>query len=609
MKRKIKRQVQKKWKAFLLPLGLITTLVIFIYNSLKDSILPELVIKIRSLLVLDEKSIWPILIILIFLIVIILSISSIITRLILFYNKPDAKYFQLVDFEKPTHKTIKKAVEGILNSEKTKPYFIHAAPINDEIEQFYEKLDNDSFVWENGKPGDGKSMLAYQALYRYRKIVSFTYGFISIKLFKRKYRVYELKKDEIADVKEILAILDELYSLKGGRRIIILVDDAHKLSFEDKLRREFEKEAKDAISGKFVWISTNYLTGKQEETNDSINISFEKFYPKLLNEFYGSQHPIIKDVIKNKCKNLHEAKELTTEKGRIKDPWHFNFIATNGEKRISELLLKLSPDNNKQDTLLLSIFLFSCRNIITGEKEIHQREFIKLLTSIEDPNFKKDIEIYQPSNIISDLASTDKGRFLIIENKNSLNRGFLRAPHFRLSIAIIKSVIANFSENSIKPMINASKLLFTENFVDSKYFGIYFNALGVYQDFFLRENNDWVKKFLNNIILDQLHVYPYLLYVLKNYHRSFYMDLITDGYLNSIASQISVAPTSRFSSIQNLIKVLGNDKENLVKYLNWETLAKAANKAEVAHFGQLEAILNALGNDKENLVKYLNWET
>jgi predicted transcriptional regulator len=154
-----------------------------------------------------------------------------------------------------------------------------------------------------------------------------------------------------------------------------------------------------------------------------------------------------------------------------------------------------------------------------------------------------------------------------------------------------------------------SKLLLTDKYSDCKYFEIYFNSLGIYQEYFLSENKDWIQKFLTNLYLDQLHVYPSLLSVLKKNHNSFYKELITDGYFIATAFVISLAPATKFQSIQEFIRVLGNDKEKLLKNLNWETLANAANKAEVANFGQLEAILNALGNDKEKLVKNLNWET
>jgi len=602
LKRKTKRLWQKRWIAFCAPLGILGT-----FLGLFDSLIQEAIVPLIKLLFsLKDNSILPLPILFCFVLIIIAILSYLVSEFYLLINSPNSKYFGLIDFEKPTDDVIKKAVEGILNSEKTKPYFVHAAPINDEIVQFYEKLDNDCFVWENGKPGVGKSMLAYHALYRFRKTVGFTYRYIPVKLFKLKYKVYQLDLTKITDEKDIPSILDELYSLKGGSRIITLVDDAHKLNFEEKLRSEFEVEAKERISGKFVWINTNYLDANNSDSTDAFNIDFEKFYPKLIEGLYKSQNPIVKEIIKNKCTSLQDAIKL---KGRIKDPWHFNFVASNGEQRVIQLLQQLSSKKEERDILLLSIFLFSVRNIISGEKEINQTEFANLLSNIDTPYFKNNIEKYEPNKIISDLGSQEKGRFIIIEDEDSLNRGYLLAPHARLSKAVIITIIKEIKdENLIKNIINASKLLLTNDFGDSKYLIIYFDLLGKYQEYFLNTNKVWITNFLTNLLLDQLHVYPSLIAILKKHHNSFYKEIITDEYFVTITAVISSAPANKFTAIQSFIQVLGNDKEKLVQKLNWETLANAANKAEVAQLKQVADFINALGNDKEKLSVFFEKE-
>jgi len=143
------------------------------------------------------------------------------------------------------------------------------------------------------------------------------------------------------------------------------------MNFEDKLRFEFEEEDNEKLNGKFVWINTNYLEAYKSDTTDSFKIDFETFYPKLIESLYNSQDPIIKEIIKNKCTGLQDAIKLK-EQGRIKDPWHFNFVASNGEQRIIQLLTKLSSKREEQDILLLSIFLFSVKIIINVEKEFNQ---------------------------------------------------------------------------------------------------------------------------------------------------------------------------------------------------------------------------------------------
>jgi len=578
VKRKTRRHWKKKIVAFLAPFEIL----ILLFYFLKESIVPILIPVIKSWFSLDDESKLAIPILYSFFFIIIAFTLFALSRLYLSLYKPNKKYFNLINFEKPTDDVIKKALEGILNSEKTKPYFVHVAPINDEIEQLYKTLDKKGFVWVNGKPGDGKTLLAYHALYKYRKRIGVPFRFIPLMFFYLKYKIYSLAINRITDENEIDQILDELDELKGGRRKIILIDDAHKLSFEDKLRYEFEEEAKEKLSGKFIWINTNYLETKKSEYSESINIDFENFYPKFLNELYQSQNPIICELIKNKCTGIEEAKKQK-HNYRIKDPWHFNFIATNGEQRIIQLLEKLSCKKEEQDILLLSLFLFSVRNVITGEKEINQTGFTNLLTSIDIPYFKKIIETYKPNKIISDLASQDKGRFLIIENRNLLDRGFLQAPHYKLSIAIIKSITNLISDQElIKQMIDVSKLLLTNDFSNYKYFGIYFNSLGKYQEYFLNKNKDWIKSFLTNLIIEQLNVYPFLISVLSKKHNKFFKELITDEYFNAIAQKISLAIVNKFAAIQQFIGALRDDRKKLIEKLDWEKLSKTANKADVA---------------------------
>ena len=318
MKRKTRRQGIKKWVAFLTPFAALISLGTLSFNFFKDSFRTIAIPKIIEWLLLDRESEFPMLILYCFFLFVIICASFALSRLYLNIKKPNKKYFELIDFERPTDKVIKKAAEGILNSEKTQPYFVHVAPINDEVEQLYQKLYEKGFVWENGKPGDGKTMLAYHALYRYRKRIGFSYRY-SIRLFWLKYRIYKLNLNHINDEKEVDLIHDELDTLKGGRRKIVLIDDAHKLNFEDKLRFEFEEEAKEKSNGKFVWINTNYLEANKSDITDSFNIDFENFYPKLIEGLYKSQNPILKEIIKNKCTGLQDAIKLK-EQGRIKDP-------------------------------------------------------------------------------------------------------------------------------------------------------------------------------------------------------------------------------------------------------------------------------------------------
>lgn len=575
-----------------LAIGLGLAIVLIFFN---DLIIPGIKIYFG----LDEKSLKT------FLILTFIYVFTIGICLLLFswffytINKTlGRKYFNRVDFKEPTANVIIKALNGILETEKTEPYFVHVAPVPDEIELIYQKLDTEGFVWENGRPGEGKSMLAYHSLYRYKK----PYKIFGKTLFRRKCKIYALDLAKINDKQEKDAILEELDYLKGGKRKIILIDDAHKLPFENVLRYEFEEEAKEKLNGKFIWINTNYLEEIDSDASNLITVEFASFYPKLLSDLYYTDNLIIKSAIDEKCPGLPKAIKLVDDK-KVKDPWHFNFIATEGEKRILDLLKKLSKNRTEQDILILAIFLFSVRNIITREKDITQTEFMDLLGDVANVAYNKAIIDYTPAKIIADLASQDKGRFLIIENKTSLKRSFLKAPHINMSISIVRTIIEELDEDEvfIKKLINASQILLTDNYNDSIHFGIYFSLLGNHQYYFLEENKTWIKNFVTNLIPEQLHVYPFLLNEIKKNHSLFFQELLTDEYFDTIASQISLAPSGSFQSIGQFLKVFGKEKTKLIKRFDFEVLTKAANKAKVNQLKQLADFLVALGNEKKNI--------
>ncbi len=653
MKRKIRRLRKKKLVAYLASLGVIFPSIALTYTVLKDAIISMITPTVTEYLKLDENdtltlpiinSIFLVIIYSLFIFIILLAAYAI-SRLIQNINKPGSKYFSSIDFPKPTREIIEKAVQGLLFSDKSKPYFVHGAPVNKEISQVCDKLDRSGFVWINGSPGDGKTMLAYHVLYAYHKGFGLKKRLSGVLFFWLKRRIYGLNINRISQESEIEKVFEELDSLKGGKRKMILVDDAHKLKFEEEWRNEFAEEAKERLNGKFIWISTNYLEKVKSDNSGYIHLDFEAFYPKLVSELYQTNNTVVNQIL-NKYTGLKEAEKLK-HRGKIKDPWHFNFIASNGEHRIFELLEKLSDKKDEQDVLLLAIFLFSVRNIITGEKEINQTEFSNLLSKIDIPYFRKIIESYPPNKIISDIAAQEKGRFLIIENRNSLDRGFLLAPHYKMSINIINTITNRISDSVlIKQMIDASNLLLTNNFRETIYLGIYFNALGKYQGYFLSKKGEYIRRFLTEIETDHLQVYPAFLKLLNNYHPQFLDETLNDEYINIVAPKLTFTKSNKFTALGEFIRIFGNRKDKLLgkfedsgwrdlslevcrsevenlkqvadliyvlrkdkceliddfQDADWVNFADRINRAEVTQFSQVADFVNSLGQDKERLI-------
>ncbi len=592
MKRKTKRLGLKRWAA-LVPLSIFIALTALF----KEGFMSVLIPLINKELSLDPKSRSAAAIAYGGIFILILLISYLLSRLYIALKKPDKHYFEPLKFGKPSKENLRKGVDGILNSEKSQPWFVHVAPVSVEIDKIYRALYEKRFVWENGKPGDGKTLLAYHAIFRYRRRLGFSYR-LSIKIPWSKCRGYRLVIDRIKETKEIPQVLDELDALKGNRHKIILVDDAHNLPFENALRYEFEEEARQNKNGKVIWINTNYLEIGPQDNPDAVGIAFDEFYPRLMRDFYRSENPLVREVITARCKGLEEAIRMK-ENGKIHDPWHFNFIASAGEERIAQLLGKISR-RNERDLLILAIFLFSARNIITGDKAISQVEFIELLVGAGPPLLQKKMESYTPSRLITDLASQDSGRLLILEHRKELDNVFLKAPHYRMSQAIVKSITDQISDEfMIRMILQAFQNLLTTNYADHIYFGIFFNAIRKCQALLLQENTVWVNGFLTSLVVEKLHVYPFLLTTLKRFHPAFYNLLLTPAYFECVAVQASEAPPSKFKAIQDFIHIFGRNRASFIEKLDVGKMARHASEAAVGQFSQISSVINALGVSKE----------
>ncbi len=600
MKRKNKRKLKESWKAIAgiaVIVGILEAVDVFAginFNNFPQWVVAECVKKNYPLC---GNTITVQAICLLASILLILGIIELISASL----KQNRKYFELVDFEKPTGEVRREALEGILNSEKAKPSFVHVAPISEEVESSFKKLDKEGFLWISGRPGEGKTMLAYHVLYKF---------------FKQGYKIYELKtdlinKDLVSDEKKLEQIVGELDILKGGKRKIILIDDAHKLEpkFEDGLMSEIRDEAEEKINGKFFGIDTNYLGTKELDQSSSIALNFDEFYKTtFFKKLYQSEDPLIKEVVENRCINLEGAIKQKEVDHEIKDPWHFNFIATKGEERITEALNDLGGGNEaKRRILRIAIFLFSVRNIITGEKEITEIDFIdKVLPTINNEYVYNPYQS-DPLKIIIDLVQENR-RLLIINDESSFQRNLLKAPHYRSSIAIVKRLTELCDENEVERMIDASKIFLKNDYKDSAYLGVYFSSIGKYQTYFLNENKNWVKGFLTNVIVEQLQVYPFFLNILREYHEEFFRKLITDEYFDTIAPEISSSSANKFSAIAAFLTALKDKRGELIGRLNFEKLAEVANKAGADQLSQVAEFLGALKDKRGELIGRLSFE-
>lgn len=228
-----------------------------------------------------------------------------------FFEKLKTKEYFLTgfDFRNPKEEnTIADAIEGIFSFSKSQPYFIHVTPPNEEIKEIFSAFEErgSNFIHIHGKPGEGKSMLAYHAIYKLQN------GSLSYNYYLNIDALADKNKDIIKD------ILNELDGLRNELRDpslkLILIDDAHRLPFSYELEKQLRIEAKQG-NGCFIWITTDLDPfDKMKKKTGELSINFQSYYMKLVDTLYKSTDSRIQKLMFDKFPKLELAIEQTEKK-------------------------------------------------------------------------------------------------------------------------------------------------------------------------------------------------------------------------------------------------------------------------------------------------------
>jgi hypothetical protein len=273
-------------------------------------------------------------------------------------------YFEEIRFGEPTEYLVVRGAQGLLNSEKVQPQFVHAAPINKEVEVVCQALRETGFSTLHGGPGEGKSMTAYHAAYRLYREARYSPYALRVDLLEGRF-VQEIRDD----------VLEQLDRLKGKGKLII-VDDAHKLADRRALNRLMREEASDEVL-KVIWIETEFYEETIGQRSPShIRIDFRKLGDQLVANLYRSPDVTLQFALQGKADGLDEAIAKAAN-DQIRDAWHFAFVASRGEQRVEEEISKL--DN--AETLVL--FLISAYKVISGEAELSTAKLMNLLGTLK----------------------------------------------------------------------------------------------------------------------------------------------------------------------------------------------------------------------------------
>ena len=506
---------------------------------------------------------------------------------------PAIGYLEETNFGKPDKNTILKAIDGILNTEKVAPFYVHAAPKCKEVEAIKSRLKKTGFAMVSGGPGEGKSMAAYHAAYEFQN--------------EAQYRVYELRTERLENKtgKEILdEVLFQLDSLKGKRKLII-VDDAHKLAIKQDLNETLQQEAKEG-NGKYIWVETELYEGDKEgiQSDTHIQIDFQSFLSDLQRELYESEAPILKEALRGRIEGLEDAKKRAN-KGAIRDAWHFAFVASRGEERLKQEITYL----NDLETLVL--FLISAYTVLSGESELSINYLLNKLDNLKFGWLTEALRKLTFSDAIKSLQehkyeprrNYERRSMIRIYDKSKSDRGYIASLHYNFARAVIRASLLR--KKLVRDLLSSVKELLTSDYRKCVYFYVFHRDLEEYAAEFDRENKDWLVKFISNP-LPELKYYPPLLRGIKNVAKDIYNEIIRNLDIPRIAKEVSNAEVGQFQQLAQLLNAIGDRRDELIKNLDLTQLGTQANKAKIEEFVQIANLLIALGDNRNKLIEKMD---
>ena len=588
MKGKTRRKIKRFWKIqFPVYGGVISIGCVIVSNLIKP--LVENSVSFSKLQIYFPG--WYLLLCFWFIVMVVLYIISD----LLFHSRSKASvseinYFGEINFGKPGENTIPKVINGLLNAEKVEPFYVHAAPKSKEVEIVYSRLKETSFARIYGGPGEGKSMATYHSAYIFKE--------------EERYYIYRLKVELLEDKKgkEIIdEILLQLDDLKGKRKLII-VDDAHKLAIKRDINIIMQQEAEEGHC-KYIWVETEFYEEKQFKIPPDmyIRVDFKEFFGSLLKNFYRSQNPLFQEALKGRIEGLDDAINRVN-KEKIRDVWWFAFVASQGEKRLTREI------ENLTDPPLLVLFLISAYTVLSGESELSSNYLLNKLYNFKWGWLTEAQKRSSFSDVIRLLQEQTQVRKSMIRvyDKSEKDRGYIASLHYNFARTVIKASLLRV--HLINDLLSSTEELLTSEYYKCAYIGIFLSDIGLHAADFVSKNKDWLISFINNLLLEKLKCYLWMLEGVKNVAVDVYDEIIRKLDIDGIAEKLNGAEAGQFDQLAGLLNAIGDRRNELIKKLDLEQLSKKANSAEVNQFHQLAGLLNAIGDRRNELIKKLDLE-
>ncbi|GAA5522203.1 hypothetical protein LQ318_10645 [Aliifodinibius salicampi] len=538
-----------------------------------------------------------------------------VSYIIFFKNKiskkgeSNLKFFDEVNFKSPGDEiAIKDTVKGILNSEKAQPQFVHVAPIPDEFKKGKINLATNGYCQIIGKPGEGKSLLAYHLAYRFRPM-TFPPNLINRAnrvVFQLTTKFFQESLDEDREERLIEEVLFELDKLPGNIKIII-VDDAHTIESKS-LKSELIKEA-ESNNIYLIWIETVLYQEYMKPSQSFINIRFKKFVDKLVEGFYNTNDPQVNRLLEGNIGGIDEAKRSVGSERRfpttnVNDVWHFNFIATKGDERLKREITKLN------DAHQIVLFHIAAVNIIRGDVEVHIDELTAKFSS------NQWIKTYLPTinDIVNAIHYLQSNKEEGIEIRSSFIKEYnegVKTLHFRFSVKIIKEIFDNNTEVFYRKLISSFSIWLEDGEYElNQFISVFHECLNDEMlKSLLKENISWYQDFIKNPHIEKINRWEYCL---RDYTRIFgNLDFLQANNLEQIVNVISDTDPSQFQVLGEGLRKLNQNIEDFYKFFkadNWRRLAKQIEFVSIEYFDKLGDLLRLIGRSNQiNLLKNVDW--
>jgi len=523
----------------------------------------------------------------------------------------DKAFFQPVKFGEANQGQVRKAALGIISFQKAQPFFVHAAPVCDEVFTAYERLWNSGFVHIAGGPGEGKSMLALHVANKSNQ--------------ERHVPVYQLDTDVLKggfDSATKEKLLQELRQLPSRERLvsrpsekIIIVDDAHTIANNRDLRKALKAEVRDG-HGRIIWLETEYYEEKTKktETDEStyapIRINFRRFYHKLKDEFYESEAPVLMQTLADKLHGLSSAKNAVEKKKRIRDPWWFALVASQGDQWVAKQIDDLSPPDK------LVLFLICAYIVVSGEAELSVKQLLEFLDEAEKKfawlrQYKPKWDAFKSLRLLQGekrVTSERRIAFIRAYNKSANDKGYIAALHYNIARLCISKCLED--DGYRDDLLNSLQALLIDDYVKCAYLSILRRDLGRYAEQFDRDNEAWLVGFFNHPVLDKLLAYQLVLDGIRRDSTGTFNRIVMALDYASIAESLSRADVSKFTALANFFHALRGSKQKLIDLLLPQRgpLIKKANAVDVFQFTQVGNLIRAFGSHRGKLIDDLDLE-